>query len=111
MMKMLFKLNEEKIKADGKTVEEIWAIVESAFVGREHWSEKLADGSVEYSAPDNEDEGNVFGIALARLAIGMNFIPYCKKWTWTEYDDDGEIFEEDDVYEDVKDGKFGMPDD
>lgn len=110
MMKMIFKLNEEKIKADGKSVEEMWAKVDAAFSKDEAYSQRLADGSVEYSSnPNIEDDFNVFGGTLATLGMDKEFVPYCSKWTWTEYDDEGEyVIEEDNVLEDVKDLKYGL---
>lgn len=113
MMKMIFKLNEEKIKADGKSVEEMWAKVDAAFSKDKTLCERLADGSVEYTSKQEiEDDFNLFGISLAKLATDKIFLQYCSKWTWTEYEDDGvTVFEEEDVYEQAKNGKFGQPED
>ena len=108
MMKMLFALKEDKIKADGKSVEAMWEKIEKAFEDSEYFSEKQSDGCVAYSSSiDSNDDGNIFGVALAHLAMDEEFLKYCEKWTWTEFGEDGvTVVEEEDVFEQVKDGLF-----
>lgn len=107
MMKMIFKLNEEKIKADGKTVEEIVAMIDAAFNGKEHSYEKSDDDRIVFSAPESDDEFNVFGAVLVYFGIShIEILPYFSEWAWNDYDEDGTLIEEEDVYEQVKDGKY-----
>lgn len=97
MMKMLIKLNKEKIK-ELNLENYIELTLKDAFEGRVI-EEQQPDGSVLYSGnSEYPNYGGIFGEAYFTLVDDEDFMSVCEKWIWyTGYADGSEKFYEENV--------------
>lgn len=103
MMKMEIKLDEERIRRDGKyDVAELWKMIDKEFANA-CTKEVQPDGSVIYSGISDRDYFTCISIAYSMLKRNKLFIEYCIKWIWYDNDDDESLpFSEEDVLQHLK---------
>ena len=99
MMKMLIKLDEERVLSDRKyDLADMWRIVDEQFESA-CTKQVLADGAVLYSGKADKDYFSCFGIAYVKLSNREWFARYCSKWIMYDNDDDETLpFADDDRY-------------
>ncbi len=88
MMKMEIKLDEARIRKDGKyDVSELWKAIDERFE-KACTKEILPNGAVMYSGISNRDYYTDFAAAYMILSETKSFATYCVKWIWYNNDDD-----------------------
>ena len=91
MMKMLIKLDEERVLSDRKyDLADMWRIVDEQFAGA-CTKQVLADGAVLYSGKADKDYFSCLSIAQIRLSDKEWFARYCSKWIWYDNDDNEDL--------------------
>lgn len=91
MMKMLIKLDEDKIRADGKyDVVAVWKWIDKRFENA-CTKEIQSDGAVLYSGDPQRDYYTCIGLAYLALREQKWFASYCRQWIWYDNDDDEEL--------------------
>lgn len=93
MQYMVIKLDEERVRAEGKySLEKMWKIIDHAFREGNIIKKPQADGSVEYwGNPNDENYLGYFGAAYIELKQTKWLAVYAKKWIWYENDDNEEL--------------------
>ena len=87
MLKTEFKLNEERIIADGKyDPERIYKSVDNAFAKLNLVKTTLADGTLCFSGTGHRDDYAHFGLLITSLARKDWFAPYVDSWFWFNSD-------------------------
>ncbi len=88
MMKMLIKLDEERVLRDGKyDLADMWREIDELFENG-CVKEEQSDGSVLYSGKVDKDYFTCISVAYIRLSNREWFARYCSKWIWYDNDDD-----------------------
>ena len=88
MLKTEFKLNEERIIADGKyEPERIYRSVDNAFAKCNLKKSVLKDGTLRYSGTGNPNDFGCFGHLITSFAELDWFMPYVDEWFWFNSDD------------------------
>lgn len=88
MMKMLIKLNEDKVKQDNiYNIDTMWKVIDNQFK-EACTKEKQEDGAVIYSSIADKDYFTCIGVAYIRLRHQEWFAKYCTKWIWYDNDSD-----------------------
>ncbi len=91
MMKMLIKLDEERIKAEGKyDLADMWRKIDEQFE-KACTKELQPDGAALYSGDPNSDYFTCISLAYIRLSEQEWFAKYCSKWIWYDNDDDEDL--------------------
>lgn len=91
MMKMLIKLDEERVLRDGKyDLADMWRLIDEKFVG-DCVKEVQADGAVLYSGNPMRDYYTRINLACLNLKQCHWFAQYCTKWIWYDNDDNEEL--------------------
>ena len=91
MMKMLIKLDEERIKAEGKyDLADMWRKIDEQFE-KACTKEVQPDGAALYSGDPNSDYFTCISLAYIRLSEQEWFAKYCSKWIWYDNDDDEDL--------------------
>lgn len=105
MMKMEIKLDEARIRDDGKyDVSELWKAIDKEFANA-CTKEVQEDGSVMYVGIPDKDYFTCLSLAYATLKKESWLIDYCIKWIWYDNDDDEELpFDEEDVLQHLSEG-------
>lgn len=89
MQKMEIKLDEERIRADGKDINKMWADIDKAFEEGQCIKEVQKDGSVVYYGnPNRTNYLSDFGVAFVQLSYKKWFAYYALKCMWYDNDDD-----------------------
>ena len=89
MMKMLIKLDEERVRRDGKyKLADMWRVIDAKFDKYDCIKERQADGSVLYSGNPNRDYYTCINLAYLTLKGQRWFAEYCNQWIWYDNDDD-----------------------
>ena len=98
MMKMLIKLDEERVLSDRKyDLADMCRIVDEQFASV-CTKQVLADGAALYSGIADKDYFSCFGIAYIKLSKREWFARYCSKWIMYDNDDDETLpFADDDI--------------
>lgn len=98
MMKMLIKLDEERVLSDRKyDLADMWRIVDEQFASA-CTKQVLADGAVLYSGKADKDYFSCIGIAYIKLSKREWFARYCSKWIMYDNDDNEDLpFADDDI--------------
>lgn len=98
MMKMEIKLDEERIRRDGKyDVAELWKMIDKEFVNA-CTKEVQPDGAVMYVGIPDKDYYTEINVAIMILEDKDWFAQYCVKWVWFDNDDDENLpFNKEDV--------------
>ena len=87
MLKTEFKLNEERIIANGKySPEQIYRSVDKAFANYNLPKTVLEDGTWRYSGTGNRNDYAHFGLLITSLAENDWFAPYVDTWLWFNSD-------------------------
>ena len=87
MMKMLIKLDEERIKADEKyDLADMWRKIDEQFE-KACTKELQPDGAALYSGDPNKNYYATIMLAYMRLSEDKSFAKYCSKWIWYSNDD------------------------
>lgn len=87
MMKMLIKLDEERVLRDGKyDLADMWRKIDEQFENG-CVKEVQPDGSALYSGKADKDYFTCISIAYIRLSSREWFAQYCNKWIWYDNDD------------------------
>lgn len=90
-MKMLIKLDEERIKAEGKyDLADMWRKIDEQFE-KACTKEVQPDGAALYSGDPNSDYFTCISLAYIRLSEQEWFAKYCSKWIWYDNDDDEDL--------------------
>lgn len=88
MMKMLIRLDEERVLSDGKyDLADMWRKIDELFENG-CAKEVQSDGAVLYSGKVDKDYFTCISIAYIRLSNREWFARYCSKWIWYDNDDD-----------------------
>lgn len=88
MMKMLIKLDEDKIRADGQyDVAAVWNWIDKRFENA-CTKEIQSDGAVLYSGDPQRDYYTCINIAVITLKRTDFFGKYCVEWIWYDNDND-----------------------
>ena len=100
MMKMLIKLDEDRIKTDGKyNRADLWRVIDGQF-NNGCIKEVQPDGAVLYSGDPTKDYYTRINLAAIVLKKTHWFGKYCTKWIWYDNDDNEELpFQDIDVLE------------
>lgn len=91
---MVVKLDEERIKKEGKySIEKMWKIIDEAFNhGGDIIKKVQSDGSVEYwGNPKNPNYMCWFGIAYLALKKIKWLAIFAEKWIWYDNDDNEDL--------------------
>lgn len=90
---MVVKLDEERIKKEGKySIEKMWNAIDYAFRDGHIIKKPQSDGSVEYwGNPEDPNYLGYFGAAYITLKKTKWFAIYAEKWTWHGNDDNEEL--------------------
>lgn len=92
MMKMLIKLDEERVKSDGKyDLADTWRVIDGQFTAFQCDKEKQADGSFLYSGNANRDVFGDFFQIYAFLSREKWFAEYCAQWIMYSNEDDEDL--------------------
>ena len=87
MLKTEFKLNEERIIADGKyEPERIYRSVDNAFAKCNLKKTLLEDGTIRFSGTGHPDDYAHFGLLITSLVRKDWFAPYVDNWLWFNSD-------------------------
>lgn len=87
MMKMLIKLDEDRIKSDGKyDLADMWRVIDRQF-NNGCVKEVQPDGAVMYSGEIDKDYFTRISVAYLFLKRQSWFGQYCCKWIWYDNDD------------------------
>lgn len=91
MMKMLIKLDEERVLSDRKyDLADMWRIVDEQFASA-CTKQVLADGAALYSGIAEKDYFSCIGIAYIKLSNREWFARYCSKWIMYDNDDNEDL--------------------
>lgn len=91
MMKMLIKLDEERIKADGKyDLADMWRKIDEQFE-KACTKEVQPDGAALYSGDPNSDYFTCIGLAYLLLRKQQWFAKYCSEWIMLSNEDDEDL--------------------
>lgn len=91
MMQMLIKLDEERVKADGKyDLADMWRKIDERFEAC-CVKEVLQDGSAMYTGDDDKDYFTDMAAAYILFSESEWFTKYCTKWMWYSNDDDEDL--------------------
>ena len=91
MMQMLIKLDEERVKADGKyDLADMWRKIDERFEAC-CVKEVLQDGSAMYTGDDDKDYFTDMAAAYILFSESEWFTRYCTKWMWYSNDDDEDL--------------------
>ena len=98
MMNMLIKLDEERVKKDGKyDLAELWKDIDALFESG-CTKQVQPDGSVMYLGDTAKDYFTCISIAYIKLCASEWFARYCSRWIWYYNDDDENLpFADEDV--------------
>ncbi len=88
MMKMEIKLDEDRVKRDGRfDIAELWQAIDKEFANA-CTKEVQPDGSVMYVGIPNKDYYSDINVAATVYKNTEWFAQYCVKWIWYDNDDD-----------------------
>ena len=91
MMQMLIKLDEERVKADGKyDLADMWRKIDERFEAG-CVKEVLQDGSAMYTGDDDKDYFTDMAAAYILFSESEWFTKYFTKWMWYSNDDDEDL--------------------
>ena len=91
MMKMLIKLDEERIKADGKyDLADMWRNIDEQFE-KACTKEVQPDGAALYSGDPSSDYFTCIGLAYLLLRKQQWFAKYCSEWIMLSNEDDEDL--------------------
>lgn len=91
IIKMLIKLDEERISYDGYDVKKIWEDIIDKKFEKTCTKEVLEDGSRLYVGKQGCDYYTEISVAFLNLRKQEWFAKYCLRWLWR----DGDYYEED----------------
>ncbi len=81
MMKMLIKIDEQKVDEEGKyDLEDMWRLIDSLFTEKYHMFVERKDGTTIYTGNENYDYFSGIAIAFYRLREQEWFAHYCTEW-------------------------------
>lgn len=87
MMKMLIKIDEERVQKDRVyDLDGMWQLIGKTFLEWGCIAERQEDGSMLYSGTETNDYYTAINLAIYFLEIQPWFAQYCTKWIW--YDND-----------------------
>lgn len=91
MMKMLIKLDEERIKAEGKyDLADMWRKIDEQFE-KACTKEVQPDGAALYSGDTQNDYYTCIGLAYLFLRKQQWFAAYCSEWIMFSNEDDEDL--------------------
>ena len=100
MLKTEFKLNENRINADGRySPVSVYDAVDKAFMRHRFRKEILSDGTICFYGNGLSTDYGAFGSLITSLRKKDWFMPYLDKWLW--YNSDDGINDDDYVIEDI----------
>ena len=92
MMKMLIKLDEDKIRADGKyDVAAVWNWIDKQFARYNCIKESKGEGKVLYSGNPISDYFTCMGLSYLSLRKQQWFAQYCSEWVLYSNEDDEDL--------------------
>ena len=91
MMKMLIKLDEERIKAEGKyDLADMWRKIDEQFE-KACTKQVQPDGAALYSGDNQKDYYTCIGLAYLHLRKQQWFAAYCSKWIMFSNEDNEDL--------------------
>ena len=92
MMKMLIKLDEERVLRDGKyDLADMWRKIDEQFAKYNCIKEVQPGGGVLYSGNPDYDYYTCMGLSYLSLRKQQWFARYCSEWIMYDNDDDEEL--------------------
>lgn len=92
MMKMLIKLDEERVLRDGKyDLAGMWRAIDGQFERYNCIREAQPGGGVLYSGDPDQDYFTCMGLSYLFLRKQQWFAQYCSQWIMYDNDDDEEL--------------------